>query len=112
MTASPLPGGVALLDQEPVLTLAAGMAPAHPHQGPFAVQFLPVQLEFERALFVGLLGIGIERRPAAAIPDHRGAGAILALGDDSFEAAIFERMVLDMNREPLFSGIGTRPFRH
>src|SRR5690606_8173066 len=36
----------------------------------------------------------------------------LALGDDAFEAAIFERMVLGAHREPLLCGIETGPSRH
>jgi hypothetical protein len=48
-------------------------------------------------------------RPSAAIPDHHGAAAILALGDGALERVVFDRMVLDVDREALFVGIEAWP---
>ena len=104
--------GVALLDQQPVLVVAAGMLAAHADQRPFAVQLFAVEQEFEVALGVSRMRVGIERGPAAAIPDHRRPGAVLPGGNDALEPAIFERMVLDMDRQPLFRGVGARTLRH
>src|SRR5437763_14474770 len=84
---------------------------AHPHERPTPVQLLPVQLEFERAFAVGLLGIRPFRRPVAAVPQQYGAAAILALWDHALEPAVIERMVFDMHRQPLLAGIEARAFR-
>src|SRR5436190_2178518 len=102
---------VALLDQEPVLVPLLRRLAAHPYKRPMAMQFFPIEPEFERALAVGRLGIGDFRGPDTAVPQQDGAAAILALRDDALEAAIIERMVLDMDREPLFARIEARPLR-
>ena len=102
---------VALLDQEPVLVPLLRRLAAHPYKRPMAMQFFPIEPEFERALAVGRLGIGDFRGPGTAVPQQDGAAAILALRDDALEAAIIERMVLDMDREPLFARIEARPLR-
>jgi hypothetical protein len=41
------------------------------------------------------------RFPGAAIPYDDGAAAVLALGNRSFEGAVFERVVLDLDGEAL-----------
>ena len=46
--------------------------------------------------------------PMAAIPDHHGAAAVLALWDRAFEVAVIQRMVFDLDREPLVVGIEGR----
>ena len=103
---------VALLDQQPVLAVAAAMLAGHLHQCPSAMQFLAVEREFEIALGIGGFRVGIERGPDAAIPDQRGAGAVLPARNDALEPAIFERVVFDMNRQALLARIEARPFRH
>ena len=37
--------------------------------------------------------------PGALVPDHDGAATVLALGNDAFEAAVFEGMVFDLDGE-------------
>src|SRR5690606_3191128 len=59
------------LDQEPLLLL-----PGHPraHQVPGAGELLALQLEFELALAIGLLGITLGN-PDATVPDDDVTGA-------------------------------------
>ena len=51
-------------------------------------------------------------RPGAAIPDHHGAAAVLALRDGALELVVFDRMILDVDREPLLARNKARPARH
>src|SRR5690606_33383481 len=46
------------------------------------------------------------RFPAALIPQHDGTAAIFAFRNDAFETAIFQRMVLGADGEPLVGGVG------
>ena len=50
--------------------------------------------------------------PGAIVPDHHGAAAVFAFGNDAFEAAVFERMIFDVHREALDGGIEARSFGH
>ena len=101
---------IALLDQEPVVRALAPRTSAHPHQRPCTLELVAMQHELELALRIAFLRI-FERLPRAAIPDHDGSAAILALGYDPFEAGVVDRMVFDMNGEPLVSRIHARPAR-
>jgi hypothetical protein len=103
---------VALLDQQPIFPPLSGGFSAHPHQGPVAVQFLAFEGEFERPLAVRRLGVRIKRDPGSAIPQHDGSAAIFALGNDPFELAIIERVVFDMDGEPLLPRVEARSLRH
>ena len=78
---------------------------------PTAVQLLAVELELEMALGKALVRIA-DRFPAAAIPDDHRAAAILALRDRALEVAIFERVILDMDRQTLLARHQARPARH
>ena len=51
-------------------------------------------------------------QPEAAIPQHDGAAAILALGDRALEVAVVERMVLDLDGEALVVRIERRALGH
>ena len=42
-----------------------------------------------------------DRLPSAPVPEHDRAAAVLPLGDDTFEASVLDRVVLDVHREPL-----------
>ena len=86
---------IGALEQEPLT--AAG-----PDQGPPPLQLLAAQGEGElsslkslREVLVALELVGPD------VPDHHGAAAVLALGDDAFEARVVERVVLDGHREAL-----------
>ena len=85
--------------------------PRHPDERPAALQPLAVQAELQLALLQAFVRI-VERLPGAAVPQHDGAAAILALRDGAFEAAIFERVVLGVDGEPLLRRIEARPARH
>src|SRR5262249_11989346 len=52
-----------------------------------------------------------QRFPGAAVPQDDRAGAVLALRDGAFEAAIVQRMILDMHGQPLFAGNEAGPAR-
>ncbi len=70
-----------------------------------------MQLELQMPLGIAFLGV-VDRRPSPAIPDDHGAAAIFALGDGAFEAAIVQRMVLDMDRQALLARNQARPLGH
>ena len=101
---------VAALDQKPRLLPLAGPR-VHAHQMPMAVKLVAVQLEVEMALLHGLVRVFV-RRPGALVPDHHRAAAILALGDDALELVVFDRMIFDVDGEPLVAGHEARPARH
>src|SRR5437762_10325398 len=42
--------------------------------------------------------------PSPAVPDHHRAAAILALRDGTLEVVVFDRMILDLHRQPLLAG--------
>ena len=58
-------------------------------------------LEGEIQLALRIAALGVLTVPVAAVPDHDGASAILALRNGAFEVAIVQRMILDLNCEPL-----------
>src|SRR5690349_4618420 len=99
---------VALLEQQPALVAAAVFAAAAANQIPGAVQLLAVKLEFQMAFGVALVGIAL-RRPGAAVPEHHRARAVLLGRDHALEFAVFERMILDMHRQPLVVRVEARP---
>src|SRR5580693_3540216 len=78
---------------------------------PAPFQLLPMKLEFEMALGEALVRIE-DRRPCAPIPDEHRAAAVFALRDRAFERTIVERMVLDLDREPLLAGDEARAAGH
>src|SRR5262249_9731593 len=53
-----------------------------------------------------------DRFPRPTIPHHHRAAAVLSFRDDSLEAAIRDRVVFDVHRQPLDRRIETRPLRH
>ena len=96
---------VAMLDQQPVGALAAPAStfiavPFHAHQHPAAVQAFALKDELEVALLQAFVRITL-RQPVAAIPQLHRAAAILAFGNGALEVAVVERMVLDLDRQPL-----------
>ena len=97
---------VLVLDQEPVHPLAAGAVMLHADQDPAALELVTLQGELEVAVEQSLLGRGLLRLPRAPVPDHDGAAAVLSFRDRSFEIAVVERVVFDLDREPLVGRIG------
>ena len=45
------------------------------------------------------------RVPGALVPDHDGAAAVLAFGDDAFEAAVLHGVVFDLHGEAAVAGV-------
>ena len=45
------------------------------------------------------------RVPGALVPDHDGAAAVLAFGDDAFEAAVLHGVVFDLDGEAAVAGV-------
>ncbi len=88
--------------------LSVGWFAVHPNQMPAAAEFLTVEVELQMALLVALMRIAI-RRPGTPIPDKHRAATILPLGDDAFEVAIVQRVILDVNGKPLFIRIEAWP---
>jgi hypothetical protein len=105
---------ITVLDQEPVVAFRLAFAiPAHAHQHPTSVQALAVEREFQVALRQPLVRVDLGF-PIAAVPELHRAGAILALRDRALEVAVVERMILDLDREPLVvrierGALGHRP---
>src|SRR5437016_4048620 len=85
-------GGVLVLDEEP---LVAFFAVLQLDEDETAAKFFAVENEFQLAF--SKLSLSVERafdEEAAAIPNHNGSRTIAAFGDFSFEASVFERMIL------------------
>src|SRR5208337_4610144 len=57
---------------------------------------MPLRIGFHRIAFGA---------PKAAIPDHDRAPAIFALGNDPFEIAVIDRVILNLNGEALLTRI-------
>ena len=52
------------------------------------------------------------RQPMATVPDHHRTAAILALRNGPFKRVVGNRVILDLDCQPLFSGHKARPARH
>ena len=50
----------------------------------------------EAGVDVGVAGLGL---PGALVPEHDGAAAVLAGGDDAFEAAVLDGVIFDLDGE-------------
>ncbi len=103
-------GGIALLEQQPVLGLLARLR-LESGQHPAAVQLLAGEPELQGAGGEALVDV-VHRRPDAGIPDDHRPAAIFALRDHAFEVDIFERMIFGLDRQPLVVGIERGAFRH
>src|SRR5262245_50201234 len=102
-------------DQKPRLLFLPGPA-VHAHDMPSPMQLLAVQGESEMTFFVTRVRVAL-RVPAAAVPDHDGAAAILSPWDGSLECVVFDRMIFDVDRKPLLvrneaRAAGDRPALH
>ena len=99
-----------MLDKKPVVALALA---AHAHQHPAAFQLVAGKQELQLALAQRGFRIGaVFSRPETPVPQHDGAAAILALWDGAFKVSVFERMILDLDRQSLVMGVKRRPLRH
>ncbi len=104
---------VVMLDQQPICALAAVAIIAHPHQHEAAMQPLTFQRKLEITLGERLFGRLVAfRLPVAAIPKHDRTAAILAFRYRTFEVAVVQRMVLDLDSQALVVRIERRSFGH
>lgn len=100
-----------VFDEQPICPVAAVAIIAHAHQHEAAVQAFAFQGELEVTLGEGLLGALISFRfPIAPIPEHDRPTAILTFRNGAFEVAIVERMILDLNCQPLVVRVERRAF--
>jgi hypothetical protein len=104
---------ISMLDQKPIGPFAVGPVLFHADKNPAAVQTLSLQHELEVAASERFLwrfvALGL---PISAVPELNRPAAIFALGDRSLEIPIIERMILDLDREPLIMGIERRAAGH
>src|SRR5690606_21439341 len=101
---------IALLDQQPLLLVTTARQPGA-HQGPGAGQFLTDQGEFQFAVPVVLYRVAVGL-PDAMVPDNHITPAVLPLGDTALEAAIAQRVILDMHRQALVGRVQARSLGH
>src|ERR1700758_1535837 len=94
-----------MLNQKPVGSILA-LSLAHPGQDPAALDLLTRESEIQPAFCKAALRILAS--PIAAVPNHDGASAILALRNGAFEVAVIQRMVFDLDCEPLVMWIEGR----
>src|SRR5690606_24626594 len=80
-------------------------------QGPGAGQFLADQGEFQFAVPVVLYRVAVGL-PDAMVPDNHITPAVLPLGDTALEAAIAQRVILDMHRQALVGRVQARSLGH
>src|SRR6516225_7488149 len=102
-------------DQKPWLLFFPGPA-VHAHEMPSPMQLLALQGEGEMTFLVAHVRVAL-RVPAAAIPNHDGAAAILPLRDGSLEGVVFDRMIFHMDGKALLvrneaRAAGDRPALH
>ena len=100
---------VVFLDEQPViLALCTKAIALHADECPVALELLAVEYEFELAVAQAFIHIR-DRLPRALVPDHHGTAAVLAFRDGSLEAAVLDRVVLDLDGEALVGDDVARP---
>src|SRR5690606_686502 len=97
---------VALLDQQPLLLVAAA-GQAGPHQRPIACQLLADQGELELARRIARRRVAL-RLPDALIPDDHVSGTVAALGDAALEAGVIQRVIFDVHGQALVARVQAR----
>jgi len=99
---------VSFLEQKP-MTLVGGTAPgSFTNQHPASLKLAAVQMKLQMTVAIVLPRVTVWL-PGALVPEEHRAPAIFALRDDSLEASVFDRMVLDMHGQPLGRRVQTRP---
>lgn len=91
------------------MSFALGAPASTSHEHPRAVELCSLQREFQPSLFESFARISY-RFPHAPIPEHDGPTAILAVWNDAFEAAVFQRVIFDLHRETLHGRIEVGSF--
>jgi len=99
-------GGIAVLDEQPVVSLAAIAITLHSHEHPTAVHALAFHDEFQLTLAQLLLGGCIAlRRPETAVPELDGTSAVFALRDSALEVTVVEGVIFYLDRETLVARV-------
>src|SRR5207249_4050402 len=83
----------------------------HAHQRPAAAKLFPRQRELEMALAVTPPRIAV-RAPRSPVPQRDRSRAVLFFWNHTLEAAVIERVVLDVHGKPFFRRIEARALRH
>src|ERR1700722_16254145 len=97
-------------NQEPVCALVPFPIVGHADQDKTAMQPLALKVELEIALRQHLLRpLGSPRPPKTAVPKHECSAAISTFGNRPFEVAIIERVIFDLNGEPLVMRVEDGP---
>src|SRR3954452_22412193 len=79
---------IAMLDQEPVIAVAAAVLPvmSHPHQNPASLQFFTRKCEVQISFMERPFGIPtVFGRPEASVPEQDGTAPVFTLRDRPFE---------------------------
>ena len=94
---------VVLLNEEPVGFFLLGGFATHADEGPLSLHAGAVHEELEVAVAEASVHVGVAllRLPGALVPEHDGAAAVLACGDDALEAAVLHGVVFDLDGEAL-----------
>ena len=101
-------GTVRLLEQEPFLLLLA-----HAHERPAPAELESEELQLHLSTLVLLERIlGLEGAEPPVIPHDDRSGSVVPCRDDSLERAVLQRMVLDVDRQPLLLHARRGPFGH
>src|SRR5690606_27837562 len=105
---------VVLSFKEEPLFLVGGRTGAGPgaDEQPAAAELFAGEDDGEPAVFDRFGGIAFENFIQAAIPQHDGAGTVVALRNVALEIPIVERMVLDADREVFVARLFRKPFRN
>src|SRR5882724_13548168 len=109
---------VALFDEQPLVAFAPRAAGAYADDGEVSVKLFAIEAELEVALGQHLSGLficsrkelsidwrGREWLPLSDVPDHNRTRAVVAFGNDAFEAEIGNGVIFDLHGEALVVGI-------
>ena len=104
---------VLFLQQQPVVAFGR-LAPIalQPDQRPFALQPLAVKDHLDLTLGPGRLQVRLLRLPGSDVPHLHRAGAIVAVRDRALERSVIQRMILDLDRQPLDRRVARRRLGH
>ena len=94
---------IAVLDEQPVgtrLGSSAAIGTAGADQDPTSLQLGPFEGELD--LSGPIVGLGLTQRlPGPSVPDHHRSASVFSGRNQSLEVAIVERMVFDLDGQPL-----------
>jgi len=100
---------IAFLEEEPMTFVWISAAPPSAHEHPAAMEFFSAQLELQAAVAVTFPWIA-DGFPRSSIPQQDRSAAIFAGRNNALKAAVLQRMVLNVHRQPLRGGVKRRPF--